>query len=106
VHIRNEKVIVLLSKLYVSELKKDKNFEQISSIFFKVKHSNYKNGVFYEENDLLKIESISTDDLKQMANELDENLAQSPKEIIFYDLDQFNLKNYEKNIFEQVVSCF
>jgi hypothetical protein len=41
-----------------------------------------------------------------MANELDENLAQSPKEIIFYDLDQFNLKNYEKNIFEQVVSCF
>jgi hypothetical protein len=106
VHIRNEKVIGLRSKLYVSELKKDKNFEQISSIFFKVKHSNYKNGVFYEENDLLKIESISTDDLKQMANELDENLAQSPKEIIFYDLDQFNLKNYEKNIFEQVVSCF
>jgi hypothetical protein len=106
VHIRNEKVIGLRSKLYVSELKKDKNFEQVSPIFFIVKHSNYKNGVFYEENDLLKIESISTDNLKQMANELNENLAQSPKEIIFYDLDQFNLKNYEKNIFEQVVSCF
>lgn len=106
VHIRNKKVIGLRSKLYVSELKKDENFEQISVMFFKAKHSNYKNGVFYEENDLLKIEGITPEDLKQMANELDENLAQSPKEIIFYDLDQFNLKNYEKNIFEQVVSCF
>jgi hypothetical protein len=33
-------------------------------------------------------------------------LANTPKEIIFYDLDEFNLKIYEKNIFEQVVSCF
>ena len=106
VHIRNKKVIGLRSKLYISELKRDENFEQISVMFFKAKHSNYKNGVFYEENDLLKIEGITKEDLKQMANELDENLAQSPKEIIFYDLDQFNLKNYEKNIFEQVVSCF
>ncbi|PWB21642.1 hypothetical protein [Flavobacterium sp. HTF] len=106
VHIRNQKVIGLRSKLNINELKNDKNFEQLSSVFFEVKKSNYKNGVFYEENDLLKIEGITADDLKQMADELEENLAQPPKEIIFYDLDQFNLKNYEKNIFEQVVSCF
>ncbi|MEZ0131551.1 hypothetical protein AB9T88_17960, partial [Flavobacterium sp. LBUM151] len=67
VHIRNEKVIGLRSKLNRSELKKDKNFEQINAIFFKVKKANYKNGVFFEENDKLKIESISADDLKEMA---------------------------------------
>ncbi|WP_243860386.1 hypothetical protein [Flavobacterium poyangense] len=106
VHIRNQRVIGLRSKLSFDELKKDKNFEQTSTFFFKAKQSNYKNGVFYEENDLLKIETISSEDLKQMAKELDENTAQAPKEIIFYDLDEFNLKNYEKNIFEQVVSCF
>jgi hypothetical protein len=106
VHIRNQKVIGLRSKLNVRELKKDANFEQISTVFFKVKHSNYKNGMFYEENDLLKIEAITPEDLKQMAEELEENTAMPPKEIIFYDLDEFNLKNYEKNIFEQVVSCF
>jgi hypothetical protein len=106
VHIRNQRVIGLRSKIRVSELKKDQNFEQVSALFFKVKQSNYKNGVFYEENDLLKIEAISSEDLLEMANELEENLAQSPKEIIFYDLDEFNLKNYEKNIFKQVVSCF
>ncbi|TDW45954.1 hypothetical protein EV144_107147 [Flavobacterium sp. 270] len=106
VHIRNQKVIGLRSKLNLSELKKDSNFEQTSAVFFKVKHSNYKNGIFYEENDLLKIEAITEEDLKQMAEELDENTAQKPKEIIFYDLDEFNLKNYEKNIFKQVISGF
>ena len=41
-----------------------------------------------------------------MAEDLDGNLAQTPREIIFYDLDEFNIKNYEKNIFKQVISCF
>lgn len=106
VHVRNEKVIGLRSKLNRSELKKDKNFEQMDAIFFKVKKANYKNGFFYEENDKLKIESISAEDLKEMAEELDENLAQTPNEIIFYDLDEFNINTYEKNIFKQVVSYF
>ncbi|WP_316635793.1 hypothetical protein [uncultured Flavobacterium sp.] len=106
VHIRNQKVIGLRSKINVSELKKDQNFEQVNALFFKVKQSNYKNGIFYEENDLLKIEAISSENLLEMADDLDENLAQKPKEIIFYDLDEFNLNNYEKNIFKQVISCF
>ena len=106
IHIRNQKVLGLRSKLNVSELKKDKNFEQISPIFFRVKQSNYKNGVYYQENDLLKTEMISPEDLKEMAEDLNDNKAQSPKEIIFYDLDEFNLNNYKKNIFKQVVSWF
>lgn len=106
VHIRNQKVIGLRSKLNARELKSNKNFEQVDGLFFKVKKSNYKNGIFYEEDDLLKIEAISADDLKEMGNDLNDNLAQTPKEIIFYDLDEFNIKNYEKNIFKQVISCF
>jgi hypothetical protein len=106
VHIKNNKVIGLRSKLNISELKKDQNFEQTSAVFFKVRHSNYKNGIFYEENDLLKIEAISSEDLIEMAEDLNDNSPQKPNEIIFYDLDEYNLKNYEKNIFEQVISCF
>ncbi|MDQ6471391.1 hypothetical protein RB619_12105 [Flavobacterium sp. LHD-80] len=106
IHIRDQKVIGLRSKMSFKELRNDKNFEQINSIFFRVKQSNYKNGVYYEENDLLKIECISAENLKEMAGDLSENTTQPPKEIIFYDLDEFNLKNYEKNIFEQTVSCF
>ncbi|URM37596.1 hypothetical protein [Flavobacterium anhuiense] len=106
VHIRDNKVIGLRSKMSISTLEKDSNFEKTSPIFFRVKHSNYKNGIFYEENDLLKIEEIKAEDLKEMAEDLQDNLIEKPNEIIFYDLDEFNLNNYEKNIFKQVVSWF
>lgn len=106
VHIRNQKVIGLRSKLNVDALKKDKNFEQTGQMFFKVRRSNYKNGIFYEENDVLKIEDISSEDLKEMAEDLEDNSPRKPNEIIFYDLDEFNIKNHEKNIFKQVVSYF
>ncbi|UWY28972.1 hypothetical protein N4T20_03385 [Flavobacterium sp. TR2] len=106
VHIRENKVIGLRAKINSAMLGKDPNFEKVSSIFFRAKHSNYKNGVFYEKNDLLKIEEIKAEDLKEMAEDLQDNLVEKPNEIIFYDLDEFNLNNYEKNIFEQVISCF
>ncbi len=106
VHIRNNKVIGLRSKMNSDQLEKDSNFEKTSPIFFRVKQSNYKNGVFYEENDLLKIEEIKPEDLKEMAEDLQDHLVEKPNEIIFYDLDEFNLNNYEKNTFKQIISCF
>ncbi len=106
VHIRDNKVIGLRSKINIKELGQNSNFEKISRIFFRAKHSNYNNGVFYEENDLLEIEEIKTEDLKEMAEDLQENLVDKPNEIIFYDLDEFNLNNYEKNTFKQIISCF
>lgn len=106
IHIRSNKVIGLRSKINSRELEKDPNFEKTGTFFFRVKQSNYKNGVFYEENDLLKIEEIKTKDLKEMAEDLEENLNKKPNEIIFYDLDEFNLNNYEKNTFKQIISCF
>ncbi|MEO8253663.1 MAG: hypothetical protein ABI554_04685 [Flavobacterium sp.] len=106
IHIRDQKVIGLRSKMTVLDLKKDSHFVQIDTNHFLVNASNYRNGTFYEKGDQLKIEAISKEDLKEMAEDLEENAAQQPKEIIFYDLDEFNIKNYEKTIFEQVVSCF
>lgn len=106
VHIRDNKVIALRSKINIKKLGQNSNFEKVSRIFFRAKHSNYNNGVFYEENDLLKIEEIKAEDLKEMAEDLQDNLVEKPNEIIFYDLDEFNLNNYEKNTFKQIISCF
>ena len=63
-------------------------------------------GVFYKENDLLKLETISENNLLEMASDLKENTSLNPEEIIFYDLDEFKLKNYEKDIFKKVIDCF
>lgn len=106
VHIRDGKVIGLKNKTDVSDFKKDVNFIAIDQKGFKTKNSNYKNGTFYKKDDLLKLEGITANDLLEMADDLDENAGNKPEEIIFYDLDEFNIKNYEKDLFEQVIAKF
>ena len=106
IHIRDNAIVGLRSKLTVEDLQSDKNFTEIDEITFRVNKSNYRKGVFYQKEDIVKIEAISAADLKEMASDLEENLNQQPKEIIFYDLDELNLKNYEKSIFKQVSTRF
>lgn len=106
IHIRDARILGLRSKLTVSDLESDVNFVSIAEKTFRVTQSNYRKGVFYKKEDIVKIEAISSNDLKEMATDLTSNLAEKPKEIIFYDLDEDNLKNYEKDIFEQVTSSF
>lgn len=106
VHIRDEKVVGLKNKVNSNDFQNDTHyfFESKNKVF--VKASNYKHGTFYKKNDCLKLESISSDDLLEMAEDLEEHLPATPQEIIFYDLDEFNTKHYEKSIFEQVIARF
>ena len=106
IHSRDGRVIGLRSKINVGDFKKDSNFVFQQNKYFKVMHSNYKKGTLYKSNDILKLELISQKDLFEMASDLKSNLKQSPKEIIFYDLDEINIKNYEKDIFKQVTTRF
>jgi hypothetical protein len=106
IHIRDGKIIGLRNKININNLKKDSSFVLTNNNWFKVLKSNYKNGIFYKENDLVKPEMISRNDLLEMANDLEDNTTQNPKEIIFYDLDEFNLKNYDTAIFEEIIDCF
>ncbi len=106
IHIQNQKVIGVRTKISVADLVKDKNFKREDEKHFRVIQSNYKNGVFYQENDVLKLEAIAASDLLEMASDLQENTNESPNEILFYDLDQFNFNSYEKSIFEQVIAVF
>lgn len=106
IHIRDEKVMGLKNKVNPNDFKNDTNYCFESTNKLIVKNSSYKHGTFYKKNDCLKLESISTANLLEMAEDLEENLPATPEEIIFYDLDQFNTKQYEKSIFEQVIARF
>ncbi|MGQ7945643.1 hypothetical protein [Flavobacterium sp. WC2509] len=106
IHIRDEKIIGLRNKIDVNNLKNNSSFVLTKDNWFTVESSNFREGVFYKQNDQIKIETISRNDLLEMANDLEENTTQNPKEIIFYDLDEFNLKNYDTAIFKEVIDCF
>jgi hypothetical protein len=106
IQIRDGKVIKLISKINEEKLKKDANFVFVKKNHYKAKEANFKAGNFYQKNDILKIESISKNDLIEMANDLNKNIKTKPREIIFYDLDEFNIKQYENDIFTQVTNQF
>lgn len=106
IHIREGKIIRIINKMDANNLKKDSNFIRIKNNWFKVRNPNYKNGIYYKANDLLKPETITNAELLEMANDLEKNTTQNPKEIIFYDLDEFNIEHHDKDIFKKVNNCF
>lgn len=106
IHIRGGKVMGLKNKIQLTNFKKDANFIITNGKWLKVIQSNYKNGTFYKKGDLLKLESSTKKELLEMANDLENSIEKSPAEIIFYDLDEFNIKNYEKDLFKQVTARF
>jgi hypothetical protein len=106
IHIRDGKIIGLRNKIDINNLKNNSSFVLTKDNWFTIARSNFKDGTYYKENDLLKIETITSADLLEMANDLEENTVQNPKEIIFYDLDEFNIKNYETAFFKKIIDCF
>lgn len=106
IHMRDGKIIGLRNKIDTQNLKNNDSFVLTKKNWFTVKKSSFTGGIFYKENDQLKIETISRNDLLEMAADIEENTDQNPNEIIFYDLDEFNLKNYDTTIFKKVTDCF
>jgi hypothetical protein len=106
IHIRDGKVIGLLNKTNERNFINDTNFISVSNSIFKAKRSLFKSGYYYQENDKVKIESVSKEQLEEMADHLKNKFKQKPKEIIYYDLDSINLQRYDEKIFEEISSRF
>jgi hypothetical protein len=106
IHIRDGKTIGLRNKIDINNLKNNGSFVLTKNNWFTVANSNFKKGIYYKKNDLLKPETITSADLLEMATDLEENTEQNPKEIIFYDLDEFNIKNYDTALFKKIIDCF
>lgn len=106
IQIRGNRVMGLKSKISERELKKDTNFVRVKNHFFKAVNGNYKHGIYYKKDDIIKLEAVSEDDLDEMLSDLNDNLKEQPKEIILYDLDEFNLNNYGKDFFSTIGDSF
>jgi hypothetical protein len=104
IHLRDNKVIGLLNKADNATFIQDAHFEMKTQPFFEVRQNVIKIGRYFKQGDRVKVESVSADNLLEMATDLEDELLQPPGEIIFYDLDAFNLNHYEneKDILEDV----
>lgn len=109
VHIRNDKVVNLISKTDKSAFENDSNFIfSENTNIIEVKNSTIKHGRYYLRNDWIKIEEISGSDLKQMALDIRKHLPYSPDEVVFFDLDEINIIRYgnEESFFKKVAHLF
>ena len=108
IHLRDNKVIGLLNKTDEATFATDPHFEQKTTTFFEVKENVLKLGKYFKQGDQVKVETITADDLHEMADDLADELAHPPAEILFYDLDAFNLNHYnhEKDLLEDVSRAF
>jgi hypothetical protein len=108
VHIRDNKVIGLLRDVDAETFYSDNHFEMLASPFFETNESTFKKGYHFQKGDRIKIESISRDDLQEMLDDLKQKIKSKPAEVIFYDLDKFNLKQFDHDdhIFEEISADF
>ncbi|MCP1994821.1 hypothetical protein [Flavobacterium sp. HSC-61S13] len=108
VHIRNQKVIGLIPKINEEQLLATVKTTLKSKNRFEVNEDIIAFGTYFKQGDQVKIESVSKADLKKMVSTIKKNLKTVPKEIIYYDLDSINLKNYsnEKEFYKKVSSGF
>lgn len=105
IHVRNNTVIGLLNKVDETNFQDDDHFEMKQPPFVEVTDNIVKLGYYFEKGDRIKIESVRADDLEEMIEDLSEAMTRQPAEIIFYDLDNFNLKHYQhENQFFQKIS--
>jgi hypothetical protein len=108
VHIRDNRVIGLVRDVDIEGFQSDKNFENVKGLLFEVKESTFKKGYRYQQGDRIKIESITREDLDEMASDLHTQIKTKPSEVIFYDLDKLNLKPFEdeKHFFQEISDNF
>ncbi|GHM99538.1 hypothetical protein WSM22_10280 [Cytophagales bacterium WSM2-2] len=106
VHVRNKRVTGLLNKMDQNTFINDKQFEMKSPTTFVVKEDGFKAGRYFRKGDIIRIESVSSENLREIAKDLKENLREKTDEIIFFDLDSLNLTRYEKDIFKKTTGAF
>lgn len=103
VHSRKGQVVRLISRLRVTDLEQQPHLHPLNKTQFVVEKEMEAFGFVFQVGDVLKVESISPDQLKEMTTDLYRASGKVPKEIILYDLNSKNINTYDQEIFKEMV---
>ena len=102
---RHGKVLNLLNKMSAHHFLNDSNFTKQTNTTFKVKNYCFKGGYYFSKDDIVKIESVSSQQLVEITDDITQYFDNKLNEVIFYDLDTINLNQYDKGIFKKIASA-
>jgi len=107
VHFRDGRILDLITKKDMDSILNSTNLEKTKSDdLFLVKESFLSEGRFFKVGDLLKKETISSIDLIEAAELLKNSNKQNNYDIIFFDLDEINLKRITNETLNKTISIF
>ncbi|HLZ85635.1 MAG TPA: hypothetical protein VKQ52_00290, partial [Puia sp.] len=101
--VRDGKVIQLLDKMNAGSFEKDTNFIRTGPKGFSTRHAGFLKGYYFQENDAVKIESVSSGDLLEIVGEVNRHTNHRIRDLIFFDLDRQNLLQYDKTLFKEIL---
>lgn len=103
---RDGTIIALLNKMDVRDFQQKDEFVMIRENRFKAIKSFFKGGYYFKEGDEVKVEQVSEQALKDMADDLKANYPNHFQQVIFYDLDSINLSRYDQKVFQKTIARF
>lgn len=98
IHSRNNQIVQLISKTSMESFKNNPTFESDGN-GFRVSQNILFHGHFFKEGDRLHWEAISEEQLEEMRTLVAKYRENISSEIIYYDLDEFNIKKYPNAFF-------
>ncbi|HEY4338195.1 MAG TPA: hypothetical protein VGM89_19945, partial [Puia sp.] len=101
--VRDGKVVQLLDKINAGPFEKDTNFVRSTPRTFTARHAGFLHGYYFQSNDVIKLEFISSDDLLGIVSEVNRHTNHRIRNLIFFDLDSQNLRQYDKHLFTEVL---
>ncbi|RXR17851.1 hypothetical protein EQG63_10230 [Flavobacterium amnicola] len=94
VHSRNDQIVNLISKTSRDDFRNNPTFE-VKNNTISVKENGLFKGFFFKKGDKLHLEEITESNLQEIKALLYDYMDKEPQEIIYYDLDENNLKKYQ-----------
>jgi hypothetical protein len=101
--VRDGKVVQLLDKMNTGLFQKDSSFNSLSANLYSAKQGCFKSGYYFRAGDIVKVESVSADDLLEIVADINKHSNHHIRNLIFFDLDRQNLQLYEKDIFKKIL---
>lgn len=105
IQLRDGKVEELLNKTITADDLNDTSFVSLQGTFYTLKNDGFRKGFYFKKGDQIKREFVSGEQLLDIAKSLSKSMRK-PAELIFYDLDSVNLKQYDTKIFQEISNCF
>ncbi|MGV8826951.1 MAG: hypothetical protein ACWA6U_01400 [Breznakibacter sp.] len=106
VHVRNEKVIELLSNTYLEELTALPGIEAKTNNLCVVNQPQYFRGSYLKRGDHLRLETVDKHLALEAAKLLSKHINRESRRVVLFRLDSLTIDRYEKEDIHAIIDCF